>query len=532
MAQQADSFKKLVAHCKEYGFVFQSSEIYDGMGAVYDYGPYGVELKNNIKQYWWNAIVQMHEDIVGIDAAIFMHPKTWKASGHVDAFNDPLIDNKDSKKRYRADVLIEDYMAKIEQKINKEIAKARKKFGDSFDEEQFRTTNQRVLRNQEKYDAIRHRLATAMTNGDMEALKSIIVETEIACPESGSRNWTDVRQFNLMFSTQLGNIAGEEGKLYLRPETAQGIFVNFLNVQKTTRQKIPFGIAQIGKAFRNEIVARQFIFRMREFEQMEMQFFVQPGTELQWYEYWKTMRMQWHKALGMPEEKLRFHDHDNLAHYANAAVDIEFEFPFGFKELEGIHSRTDFDLARHQELSGKKLQYFDPELNENYVPYVVETSIGCDRMFLSVLSDALQEETVPDAKGKDSSRIVLKLHPVLAPVKCAILPLLKNKPELTSKAREVFDRLKLSFQCQYDEKDAIGRRYRRQDAIGTPYCVTIDFETLEDNTVTIRERDSLEQERVQIDEVERIVKERVDMSKLLWEIKSELPKINVQESTV
>ena len=360
MADQKDKFKKLVAHCKEYGFVFQSSEVYDGLSAVYDYGPYGSELKNNIKQYWWRAMVQMHENIVGIDAAIFMHPKTWKASGHVDAFNDPLVDNKDSKKRYRADVLVENYMDKLEAKINKEVAKASKKFGDAFDEDKFRATNPRVLRNQEKFEAVRKRLADAMSAGNMEELKALIVDLEIACPESGSRNWTDVRQFNLMFSTQLGNIAGEEGKLYLRPETAQGIFVNFLNVQKTTRQKLPFGIAQIGKAFRNEIVARQFIFRMREFEQMEMQFFVAPGTEIDWYNYWKEARMAWHLALGTPDSKLQFHDHDSLAHYANAAVDVQFQFPFGFKELEGIHSRTDFDLSSHQELSGKKLQYFDP----------------------------------------------------------------------------------------------------------------------------------------------------------------------------
>ena len=512
---QDDKFKKLVSHCKEYGFIFQSSEVYDGLSAVYDYGPYGVELKNNIKKYWWDSMVKMHENIVGLDAAIFMHPKTWKASGHVDAFNDPLVDNKDSKKRYRADQLIEGYMEKIEKKIDKEVSKAKKRFGDDFDEAQFRTTNQRVLANAEKLEGVRKRLATAMSNGDMADLKAQLEDYGIACEVSGSKNWTDVRQFNLMFSTQLGNIAGEEGKLYLRPETAQGIFVNFLNVQKTTRQKIPFGIAQIGKAFRNEIVARQFIFRMREFEQMEMQFFIQPGTQKEWYAYWKKTRLQWHKALGTSADKLRFHDHDNLAHYADAAVDIEFQFPFGFKELEGIHSRTDFDLGAHQELSGRKIQYFDPAINENYVPYVVETSIGCDRMFLAMMSNALQEEIVPDAKGKDSTRVVLKLPPALSPVKCAVLPLLKNKEELTNKAREVFNQLKYAFNCQYDEKDAIGRRYRRQDAIGTPYCVTIDFDTLEDNTVTIRDRDTLEQIRVSIDEVEGIVAKKVDMKHLL-----------------
>ena len=515
MAQQSELFKKLVAHCKEYGFIYQSSEIYDGLSAVYDYGPNGVLLKNNIKEYWWKAMVQMHENIVGIDAAIFMHPKTWVASGHVDAFNDPLIDNKDSKRRYRADQLIEGYMEKIEGKIEKEVDKARKRFGDSFNEELFRQTNDRVVKYQEEHENVRKRFADLMTRQDLVGMKDLIDELEIADPETGSRNWTEVRQFNLMFSTQLGNIAGEEGKLYLRPETAQGIFVNFLNVQKTTRQKLPFGIAQIGKAFRNEIVARQFIFRMREFEQMEMQFFIRPGTEMEWYKFWKETRMKWHQALGTPHEKLRFHDHDNLAHYANAAVDIEFEFPFGFKELEGIHSRTDFDLGSHQQLSGKKLQYFDPELNENYVPYVVETSIGADRMFLAILSNALIEETVPGSDEEGNTRDVLKLPPALAPVKCAVLPLKRNEDALVEKARHIFNQLKYSFNCQYDDTGSIGKLYRRQDAVGTPYCVTVDFETLENDTVTIRERDSMTQERVPIAQVEKIVSERVDMKHLL-----------------
>lgn len=460
-------------------------------------------------------MVQGHQNIVGLDAAIFMHPKTWKASGHVDAFNDPLIDNKDSKKRYRADVLVEDYIDKLEGKANKEIKKAAKRFGDAFNREEFVSTNARVIRYLEQKEQNAARLAEAMRQSDLADIKKQIEDLEIACPVSGSRNWTDVRQFNLMFSTQLGNIAGSEEKLYLRPETAQGIFVNFLNVQKTSRQKIPFGIAQIGKAFRNEIVARQFIFRMREFEQMEMQFFVRPGEEMEWYKYWKDQRIKWHLALGTPNEKLRFHDHDNLAHYANAAVDIQYEFPFGFKELEGIHSRTDFDLNSHQELSGRKLQYFDPELEKNYVPYVVETSIGADRMFLTMLSQSLREETVPDASGKESTRIVMKLHPAIAPIKCAILPLVKNKPELTEKARKIFDDIKFAIPCQYDEKDAIGRRYRRQDAIGTPFCITIDFETLDDNMVTIRDRDSLTQERIAIDKIAQVVKEKTSMEELL-----------------
>lgn len=507
-------FKDLISHCKEYGFVYPSSEVYDGLSAVYDYGPYGVELKNNIKSYWWKSMVQMHENIVGLDAAIFMHPKTWKASGHVDAFNDPLVDNKDSKKRYRADQLIEGHIEKIEQKISKDVEKAKARFGEAFDEVQFRTTNERITDRQKEIDTIQNRLDSAMKHGDMEALKAIIDDCEIACPESGTRNWTEVRQFNLMFNTQLGNIAGEEGKLYLRPETAQGIFVNFLNVQKSTRQKIPFGIAQIGKAFRNEIVARQFIFRMREFEQMEMQFFVRPGSEMEWYKYWKETRLKWHKALGTDPSKLRFHDHVNLAHYANAAVDIEFEFPFGFRELEGIHSRTDFDLSEHQKLSGKKMQYFDPELNESYTPYVVETSIGCDRMFLAMVSNALKEEAVPDAEGNDSQRVVMALPAAIAPVKVAILPLLKNKEELTKAASDIFSDLKTSIMCQYDEKDAIGRRYRRQDAIGTPYCITVDFDTLENNTVTIRDRDTLRQERIAISEIKSIISDKVSMDNL------------------
>ena len=511
-------FKTLVSHCKEYGFVYQSSEIYDGLAAAYDYGPYGVELKNNIKRYWWEAMTRLHVNIVGIDAAIFMDPRTWKASGHVDAFNDPLVDNRQSKKRYRADQLIEGYAEKVLAKAQKEVDKARRRFGDAFDEEQFRATNPRVLKYQEQADQALARMNEALRKGDMTGLRELIVELDIVDPESGSRDWTDVRQFNLMFSTQLGAVAGEAGKLYLRPETAQGIFVNFGNVQRSTRQKLPFGIAQIGKAFRNEIVARQFIFRMREFEQMEMQFFVKPGTELEWYAHWKEQRMRWHRTLGHPESRLRFHDHDNLAHYANAAVDIEFEFPMGFRELEGIHSRTDFDLSAHQELSGRKLQYYDSETEESYVPYVVETSIGCDRMFLAVLSEALREETVPNAKGEDSTRTVLKIPAPLAPVKVAVLPLLKNRDELTAKATEVFDALKLHFPCQYDEKDAIGRRYRRQDAIGTPFCVTVDFDTLEDDTVTLRDRDTLEQIRLPISEVADRVRAQVSLESLLAQL--------------
>ncbi len=509
-----DVFKNLVAHCKEYGFIFQSSEIYDGLSAVYDYGQNGVELKNNIRKYWWDSMILLNENIVGLDSAIFMHPTTWKASGHVDAFNDPLIDNKDSKKRYRADNLIEEHIEKINAKIKKETDKARKRFGDSFDEQMFRQTNARVTELQQKADILNNRFVKAMNDNDLTELKKIIIDYEISCPVSGTRNWTDVRQFNLMFATDMGSNAEGAMKVYLRPETAQGIFVNYLNVQKTGRMKLPFGIAQTGKAFRNEIVARQFIFRMREFEQMEMQFFVKPGTEAQWFDHWKNTRMKWHKVLGLGDEKYRFHDHDKLAHYANAATDIEYNFPFGFKEVEGIHSRTDFDLSQHQKYSGKKLQYFDPDTNESYVPYVIETSIGLDRMFLQVISAAWQEDTIENEKGASDTRVVFKLPPVLAPVKLAVLPLVK-KDGLPEISRKIMDEIKYDFNCQYEEKDSIGRRYRRQDAIGTPFCITVDHQTVSDNTVTIRYRDTMEQERVNIDKLRGIIKEKVDMGSFL-----------------
>jgi len=511
---QDDLFKKIISHAKEYGFIFPSSEIYDGLGAVYDYGQYGTELKNNIKQYWWDSMVKLHENIVGIDSAIFMHPTVWEASGHLKAFHDPLIDNKDSKKRYRADILVEEYLQKIEGKISKEIQKAKERFGDAFDEEQFVSTNPRVIENRKKYNDIQDRLDTALETENLEELKQIIVDCEIADPETGSKNWTDVRQFNLMFSTKLGSISEEASTIYLRPETAQGIFTNFLNVQKTARMKLPFGIAQIGKAFRNEIVARQFIFRMREFEQMEMQYFIQPGEEMKWFEYWKELRMKWHKAMGLGDDKYRFHPHIKLAHYANAAMDIEYHFPIGFKELEGIHSRTDYDLSQHQKFSNKKMQYFDVERNESYIPYVVETSIGLDRTFLAILSSAFTIESLPKENGLDDERVVLKIHPSLAPVKLAVLPLVR-KDGLPEIARKIMDDLKLSFNCQYEEKDSIGRRYRRQDAIGTPFCITIDHQTTEDETVTIRYRDSMEQERVYITKLQQIINRKVDLKNLL-----------------
>ena len=510
MSRKFQTFKNIISHAKEYGFVFPSSEIYDGLSAVYDYGQNGVELKNNIKEYWWKSMTLFNDNIVGIDASIFMHPTTWKASGHVDAFNDPLIDNKDSKKRYRADVLVEDYISKIELKIKKEVDKASKRFKETFDKKKFLETNVKVKEYKNRIKIISKRLNESLDKDNLKDVKILIEELGIACPESGSKNWTDVKQFNLMFGTKLGASIDSATELFLRPETAQGIFVNFLNVQKTGRMKLPFGIAQIGKAFRNEIVARQFIFRMREFEQMEMQFFIPPGTQKKYYEDWKTKRLNWHTSLGMGKENYRFHDHEKLAHYADAACDIEFNFPFGFKELEGIHSRTDFDLGNHQKYTGKKIQYFDPEINESYVPYVVETSIGLDRMFLSVFCNSLIEEKLQDG----SLRTLLKIPKELAPNKVAILPLLK-KDNLPEMAKEIFKKFRSEIKSVYDEKDAIGRRYRRQDALGTPFCVTVDHKSLEDQTVTIRERDTMIQKRVKIDQAFNEITQNVSINNIL-----------------
>lgn len=479
------TLQDIIGHAKEYGFVFPSSEIYDGLQAVYDYGQNGVELKNNLKQVWWKAMTQLHENIVGVDAAIFMHPLTWKASGHVDGFNDPMIDNKDSKKRYRADQLLE---GKAE-----EYAAA----GEV-----------------ERANALLQQMGALLGAEKLDEVRDLIIAEGITCPISKTSNWTEVRQFNLMFSTQVGSVAEDSSLIYLRPETAQGIFVNFLNVQKSGRMKVPFGIAQIGKAFRNEIVARQFTFRMREFEQMEMQFFVRPGSEMEWYEKWKNTRMRFHQAIGLPAEKLKYHDHEKLAHYANAAVDIEFQFPFGFREIEGIHSRTDFDLRNHQELSKKKLQYFDPELGEdgkaigNYIPYVVETSVGADRMFLAAFCNAYTVET------GEKERTYLKLHPALAPVKAAVLPLVK-KDGLAEKAQEIADALRINFRTVYDDGGAIGKRYTRQDLIGTPFCIAVDYETMENDTVTIRHRDSMEQERVKISDLKEKIGYAVDFQRIL-----------------
>ena len=505
-----EKFKKIISHAKEYGFIFQSSEIYDGLSAVYDYGQNGVLLKNNIKDYWWKSMINMNDNIVGLDSAIFSHPTTWKASGHLDAFNDPLIDNKDSKKRYRADNLIEDFIDKIQNKLNKEVFKNEKRIGEKFDLKMFLSTNERAKKYNSKINNLKARLNKALNEDNLNELKQIILDNNIICPISGSCNWTDVKQFNLMFNTKFGASLESSSDLYLRPETAQGIFLNYMNVLKTGRMKIPFGIAQIGKAFRNEIIARQFIFRMREFEQMEMQFFIKPGDQKKWYEFWKENRMKWHLSLGIDQNKYRFHDHEKLAHYADAACDIEFDFPFGFKELEGIHSRTDFDLSNHENFSSKQIKYFDPFDEKKYTPYVIETSIGLDRMFLAVFSQSLNIEKLNDG----SERTVLKIPKILASNKCAIFPLVKKDglPEIASSLK---NQLKLKYNVIYDEKDAIGKRYRRQDAIGTPYCITIDHQTNEDNAVTIRDRDSMVQERIPIENIESFLSESLDISNWL-----------------
>ena len=505
-----EKFKKIISHAKEYGFIFQSSEIYDGLSAVYDYGQNGVLLKNNIKNYWWKSMINMNDNIVGLDSAIFSHPTTWKASGHLDAFNDPLIDNKDSKKRYRADNLIEDFIEKVQIKLNKEVSKNEKRIGEKFDLNIFLSTNERAKKYNSQINDLKLRLNKALNDDNLTELKQIILDNNILCPISGSSNWTDVKQFNLMFNTKFGASLESSSDLYLRPETAQGIFLNYMNVLKTGRMKIPFGIAQIGKAFRNEIIARQFIFRMREFEQMEMQFFIKPGEQKKWYEFWKETRMKWHLSLGINQDKYRFHNHEKLAHYADAACDIEFEFPFGFKELEGIHSRTDFDLSNHEKFSSKQIKYFDPFDQEKYTPYVIETSIGLDRMFLAVFSQSLNIEKLDDG----TERTVLKIPIILASNKCAILPLVK-KDGLPEIATNLKDKLKLKYNVIYDEKDAIGKRYRRQDAIGTPYCITIDHQTNQDKTVTIRERDSMKQKRISIDNIESFLSKSFDISNWL-----------------
>ena len=501
---QDELFKKLIAHCKEYGFIFPSSEIYDGLSAVYDYGQMGVELKNNIKKYWWDAMTKLNENIVGIDAAIFMHPKTWEASGHVSAFNDPLIDNRDSKKRYRADVLIEEFIAKQDEKIEKEVEKARKRFGESFDEQKFRETSPRVQEHKAKRDEIHDRMVNALNDNNLEELRQIILDAGIVCPISGTRNWTEVRQFNLMFETKIGSVAEGANKIYLRPETAQGIFVNFANIQRTTRKKVPFGVAQVGKSFRNEITPGNFIFRVREFEQMELEFFCKPGTDLEWFEYWRGFCRDWLYSLGMKAENLRLRDHakEELCFYSKATTDFEYLFPFGWGELWGVADRTDYDLTQHMKTSGKSLEYFDPQTNEKYIPYVIEPSLGVERLFLAIVVEAYDEEVIDE---KDT-RVVLHLHPALAPFKATVLPLSKK---LNDKAQEVYDMLAKDFMVDYDDAGSIGKRYRRQDEIGTPFCITYDFESVDDGCVTVRDRDTMAQERVAIDKLNEYISEKI-----------------------
>ena len=433
---------KLVSLAKRRGFVFQSSEVYGGLGSVWDYGPLGVELKRNVKDRWWRAMVHARDDIEGIDAAILMHPRVWEASGHVSGFTDPLVDCRTCKARFRADKLAD---ARCAQKPSK------------------------------------------------------------APGEHSTCDLTEPRLFNLMFKTFMGPVEEQAAVVYLRPETAQGIYVNYLNVLNASRQKVPFGIAQIGKAFRNEITPGNFIFRTREFEQMEMQFFVKPGTDEEWFEQWRELRMQWHRDVGLTPSKLRWHQHGpgELAHYAKAAYDIEYEFPFGWQEIEGVHNRTDFDLGRHQEYSGKKLEYFDQLNNERYLPYVVETSAGADRVTLTLLADAYREETV-----EGELRVVLGFHPTIAPIKAAVLPLTK-KDGLPEVAERLYHDLRRTVPAFYDDGGAIGRRYRRQDEVGTPWCLTVDHDTLQDRTVTVRERDAMTQVRIGIDQVPAWIAERL-----------------------
>jgi len=459
------SMDKIVALCKGRGFVYAGSEIYGGLANTWDYGPLGVELKNNIKKAWWKKFVQESPYNVGLDAAILMNRQVWVASGHVSTFNDPLIDCKACKMRHRADKLAEEY---------------------------------------NKQNEISGVKVEAMSNDELMAY---IRERNIPCPNCGKSDFTEIRKFNLMFKTHQGVTEDSSTEVYLRPETAQGIFVNFKNIQRTTRKKVPFGVCQIGKSFRNEITPGNFIFRTREFEQMELEFFCKPGTDLEWFDYWRSFCRDWLLSLGMKEENLRLRDHEKeeLSHYSNATTDFEFLFPFGWGELWGIADRTDFDLKAHQELSGESMEYFDPETGEKYIPYVVEPSLGADRVLLAFLVDAYDEEVV-DAE-KNDMRTVLRLHPALAPFKCAVLPLSKK---LAEPALKIYDELRKHFMVDYDDSGSIGKRYRRQDEIGTPYCVTFDFESLEDNSVTVRDRDSMEQERVKISDLADYIARKVE----------------------
>ncbi|MBN1466674.1 glycine--tRNA ligase [candidate division KSB1 bacterium] len=477
MSNQETTMDKLISLCKRRGYIFGSSEIYGGLSAVYDYGPLGAELKRNIKNFWWKWMVQKRDNIVGLDAAILMHPRVWEASGHVAGFQDPLVDCRVTKMRYRADQV---YVLRPKDGRSDELMFAFKEGDDELAAKKVKNIAKADASNYEKL---------ALTDIPLRDFSRIVGPD---MKEPGSL--TEPRQFNLMFKTHVGPVEDSANIVYMRPETAQGIYVNFTNVVNSTRVKVPFGIAQIGKAFRNEITTENFIFRTREFEQMEMQFFVRPGTDMQWFETWKQDRIDYYRQLGIRQDKLRFHEHGpgELAHYAAAAFDIQYEFPFGWKELEGIHNRTDFDLKRHQEWSGRDQTYFDDEVKEKYVPYIVETSAGCDRTLLTVLVDAFAEETL-----EEDTRTVLRLHPALAPIKAGIFPLVKKEglPEIALKLK---DELKQYYPVFYDEGGAVGRRYRRQDEIGTPFCFTIDFQTKEDDTVTVRDRDSMQQERIPI----------------------------------
>ena len=452
------TMEKIVALCKSRGFVYPGSEIYGGLSNSWDYGPLGVEFKNNVKRAWWKKFVQESPTNVGLDAAILMNPEVWVASGHVGGFSDPLMDCRDCKTRHRADKLIEDFTGEP---------------ADGW-------SNQQMM--------------------------DFIKEHDIKCPNCGSSNFTDIRQFNLMFKTFQGVTEDAKNELYLRPETAQGIFVNFNNIQRTTRKKVPFGVCQVGKSFRNEITPGNFIFRIREFEQMECEFFCKPGTDLEWFEYWRGFCRDWLLSLGMTEENMRLRDHakEELSFYSKATTDIEYLFPFGWGELWGIADRTDYDLKQHQEHSGKSLEYFDQEATERYIPYVVEPSLGADRVTLAFLCDAYDEEVV-DAEKKDT-RVVMHLHPALAPFKAAVLPLSKK---LNDRAQEVYNRLTKHFMVDYDDAGSIGKRYRRQDEIGTPYCITYDFDSETDGCVTVRDRDSMEQERVKIDDLVHYILKKI-----------------------
>lgn len=478
---------KIVSLAKRRGFVFQSSEIYGGLNGCWDYGPLGVEMLNNLKQQWWREMT-FRENVEGLDASILMHPRVWEASGHVENFTDPMVDCRECKSRFRLDTLFDELSVKKKKEVLRALEPER--YAGQQKDEVIVEAFDRVL--------------------SQDQVQSTILRL-LTCPTCGNKGtFTEARKFNLMFKTFVGPVEDSSAVVYLRPETAQGIFVNFLNVQSSSRQKIPFGIAQIGKAFRNEINTKNFLFRTREFEQMEMQFFVKPGTDDEWFEYWRGERMRWFTSLGMRPEKLRWHQHpkEKLAHYAKDAYDIEYEFPFGWGEIEGIHNRTDFDLSRHEEYSGKAMRYFDEETKEKYIPYVIETSAGASRSFMAFLIDAYAEEEAPTAEGGMELRTVLKLHPKLAPIKVAIFPLV-NREGMPEVARKIEQDLRPHFKVFYDDSGAVGRRYRRQDEAGTPFCVTVDSQTLADQTVTVRDRDSMKQDRVAIAQLRGYLAERL-----------------------